>query len=77
MGDRFYTQQSGQTNGCKPSGTSTTKKYDTTVKPKRKLKADWVKDIGLELGIELPGLSKTDLTTLENLYGAIIDAKSI
>lgn len=63
MGDRFYEQQAGSKRA--------------QAKPKRKLKADWVEDICFELGISLPGLSKTDLTTLENLHGAIIDVKKI
>lgn len=62
MGDRFYEQQAGSKRA--------------TAKPKRKLKADWVEDISYELGVSLPGLSKTDLTTLETLHAAIKDKTS-
>ena len=63
MGDRFYESQKGS-NRAQP-------------RPKRKLKADWVKDIQNRLDVEnLKGLIKTDLTTLENLYEAL-DAEDI
>lgn len=58
MGDRFYEAQNGSSRA--------------QAKPKRKLKADWVRDIQDRLNVEnLDGLIKTDLTTLENLYEAL------
>ena len=63
MGDRFYEQQAGSSRA--------------QAKPKRKLKADWVRDIQDRLDVEnLDGLIKTDLTTLQNLYEAL-DAEDI
>jgi len=62
MGDRFYEAQQ-RSSRAQP-------------RAKRKLKSDWVKDIEAILDIELSGLSKTDLTTLEKLYEAI-HAKTI
>ena len=67
MGDRFYMQQA---EGKR-------KIIGTDGKLKRKLKADWVKDIQDRLDVEnLEGLLKTDLNTLKNLYEAL-DAENI
>ena len=69
MGDRFYEQQKQGTRK-----TSTARRGEP--KPKRKLKADWVKDIEKVAGVEMPGLAKTDLKTLETLYG-VLNAKTV
>lgn len=58
MGDRFYSQQKGL-NGYKKA------------KVGRRLKADIVEDIGNCIGLELPGLSKADVKTLEALLEGI------
>lgn len=59
MGDRFYMQQ-----GMKPG-------KQPEPKPKRRLKADIVKDICNVLDVELSGLNKCDVKTLDTLLEAI------
>lgn len=63
MGDRFYLAQ-GRTITGEREG-----KY--VEKPKRKLKADWLKDINDELGATVPGLDKCTIDTLTALLKAI------
>jgi len=66
MGDRFYEQQK---EGKR-------KVLDSNNKPKRKLKADWIKEIEQKLDVNLEGLTKTTLDTLKTLSEAI-NAKTI
>jgi len=58
MGDRFYESQKGSNRAA--------------AKPKRKLKSDYVSEIGVHLGTDLSGLVKTDLKTLEKLHECVL-----
>lgn len=62
MSDRFYMQQ-GLT------------KSDFPLKPVKKLKADWIKDINNLLPNPVNGLDKLTLASLEELYSNIKSLK--
>lgn len=63
MGDRFYESQAKSSRSQKSAP--------------RKLKAEWIKEIGTELGISVSGLDKCTIDTLTNLLEAIKNVKKI